>query len=163
MDFNDILLTALILAAFAGLYMNTYLTGNKQKIRQDWEKYKCNPSIIPLTTYYKPDQSAISNFNECVFDKQQTSVFNVVTPMSKMMKQLGSVGEVIQEETTMLQNIMDGLTDGISNSFLNYYSVLNNTILSIYEILANMRDTTERVVALNTLTMEYIKEFKKSE
>tara|TARA_A100001015_G_scaffold318462_1_gene438432 strand:- start:3086 stop:3571 length:486 start_codon:yes stop_codon:yes gene_type:complete len=161
MDINDILLTALILTAFAGLYVNTYLTGNKHKIRQDWEKYKCNPSIIPFTTYYKPDESALENFNKCVFDKQQSSVFNVVTPMSKMMSQLGSVGEVIQEETSMLQDIMNNLTDGISDSFLNYYAVLNNTILSIYEILANMRDTTERIVALNSLTIEYIQNFKK--
>ena len=161
MDINDILLTFLILAAFSSLYVTTYFTGNKQKIRQEWDTYRCNPSIIPFTTYYKPDENAVDNFNKCVFDKQQSSVFNVVAPMSKMMNQLGSVGEVIQEETSMLQTIMDTLTDGISDSFLNYYAVLNNTILSIYEILANMRDTTERIVALNKITIQYVNEAKK--
>ena len=29
------------------------------------------------------------------------------------MNQLGSVGEVIQEETSMLQNIMNTITDGV--------------------------------------------------
>ena len=156
MDINDILLSVLILVAFSLLYANTYLTGNKQEIRNNWDEYKCNPSIIPFTTYYKPEEDALTNFNNCVFDKQQSSVFNVVAPMSKLMNQLGSVGEVIQEETSMLQNIMNTITDGVSDSFLNYYAILNNTILSIYEILANMRDTTERIVALNKLTIENI-------
>tara|TARA_B100000073_G_C23689585_1_gene555890 strand:- start:1009 stop:1458 length:450 start_codon:yes stop_codon:yes gene_type:complete len=123
----------------------------RKRIKDNWEQYKCNPSIMPFASYYNEDISTTTNFTECMATMQNTQTMSFLEPVYGMMDSLTSFGGGLQSEILDIQKSVNVVIGAVNDIFSTFFIMLANILSGIYKILANMKDTTERIVAMNEL------------
>lgn len=151
MNTGDILFTLFIIISFIVLYILSIMETRRKKIKDNWETYKCNPSIMPFASYYNEDVSTTENFSKCMSSMQNTQTQSFLEPVYGMMGSLTSFGGGLQSEILDIQTSVNVVIGAVNDIFSTFFIMLANILSGIYKILANMKDTTERIVAMNEL------------
>ena len=151
MNSGDVLFTIFIIISFIVLYILSIMETRRKRIKDNWEQYKCNPSIMPFASYYNEDISTTTNFTECMATMQNTQTMSFLEPVYGMMDSLTSFGGGLQSEILDIQKSVNVVIGAVNDIFSTFFIMLANILSGIYKILANMKDTTERIVAMNEL------------
>ena len=154
MNTRDVLYTILIFIAFGYMYIQGVMEIQKTQIREDWKTNKCKPGIIPFASYYGPDGTSTSkNFRECLITMSESNMAELVSPFSTLVYGIATQSNSLTDSTDKLSSIGERLKNKTENMFSTYTNLLINVVSGVYKILATMKDTTERTVAVN----EYLK------
>tara|TARA_Y100000768_G_scaffold307929_5_gene242084 strand:- start:30234 stop:30689 length:456 start_codon:yes stop_codon:yes gene_type:complete len=123
-------------------------------IKENWQDYKCKPSIIPFASSYgPPGTSTADNFQECLTKMSEANMFDLLAPMGALFKGITEQSDNLTAGVGGLDDIMNNMTNSTNNMLSMHSNLLINVISGVYKILANMKDTTERTVTVN----EYLK------
>ena len=68
------------------------------------------------------------------------------------MDGLTTFGGGLQSEILGIQNSVNVVIGAVNDIFSTFFIMLANILSGFYKILANMKDTTERIIAMNELT-----------
>lgn len=151
MNTNDIFYTFVIFTGFVTLFVMSILETRKKRVRDNWSEMKCNPSIMIFANYYKEDVSTMQNFNECMSEMKTSSFFDVLGPIKDMFGALSEFGGSIEGEVSGIKSFLNSLVSVVNDTFSVFLILMANMIAGVYKILASIRDTTERTVAVNEL------------
>ena len=151
MNTSDVFFTIFIIISFIVLYILSIMESRRKKIRDNWETYKCNPSIMPFASYYNEDVSTTTNFSQCMSSMQNSNTMSFLEPVYGMMDSLTSFGGGLQSEILDIQTSINVVIGAVNDVFSSFFIMLANILAGFYKILANMKDTTERIVAMNEL------------
>jgi len=150
MDTTDVFYTIFIILLFVLLYVKSILETRRKAVSANWAALKCNPSIMPFASYYGPDGTSTSaNFAECMAEMQTSSIFDILGPINDAVGSITDFGDAVQSEILGIKKFLNVLINTINETFSIFFVLISNIIAGIYKILANMRDTTERIVVLN--------------
>ena len=98
---------------------NNYST--KTWIKNDWDKYRCNPAIIPLAGLFGYDPT--KTFTECIGKTAKESSNEVITPygdlFSIVQSTAANMGESLGDMRQVMSKIKDGFTDNINTILEN--------------------------------------------
>ena len=73
--------------------------GNWEKVKQNWDEYRCNPMYIPVAGFIRPDVSASDNFVHCT-NALAASIWGIV--QAQLNSYFGVLGESLGELTKPL-------------------------------------------------------------
>ena len=152
MNTSDILFSIFILISFIVVYVMSMMETRRKKIKENWETYKCNPSIMPFASYYNEDVNTSENFSKCMANMQNANTMSFLEPVYGMMDGLTTFGVGLQSEILGIQNSVNVVIGAVNDIFSTFFIMLANILSGFYKILANMKDTTERIIAMNELT-----------
>ena len=152
MNTSDILFSIFILISFIVVYAMSMMETRRKKIKENWETYKCNPTIMPFASYYNEDVNTSENFSKCMSNMQNANTMSFLEPVYGMMDGLTTFGGGLQSEILGIQNSVNVVIGAVNDIFSTFFIMLANILSGIYKILANMKDTTERIIAMNELT-----------
>ena len=151
MNTGDIAYSIFIFIGFATLFFFSMLETRRKRVRDNWKTMKCNPSVMLFANYYKEDVSTMQNFNECMSEMKADSAFDIFGPISNVLNSLSNFGGGLQSEITGIKSFLNSLVSIVNDTFSMFFILMTNMVAGIYKILANMRDTTERTIAINEL------------
>ena len=151
MNTNDVFYSLVIFAGFITLFVMSMLETRRKRVRDNWSEMKCNPSIMLFANYYKEDVSTVQNFNECMSEMKASSMFDVLGPVQDMFSALSDFGGSMQSEITGIKSFLNSFVGIVNDTFSVFFILMTNMTAGVYKILANMRDTTERTIAVNEL------------
>ena len=151
MNSGDVLFTIFIIVSFIVLYILSIMESRRKKIRANWNTYRCNPSIMPFASYYNENENTMTNFSRCMAEMQNTQTMSFLEPVYGMMDSLTSFGGGLQNEILDIQKSINVVIGAVNDIFSTFFIMLANILSGIYKILANVKDTTERIVAMNEL------------
>ena len=151
MNSGDVLFSFFIIISFIILYILSIMESRRKHIKENWSEMKCNPSIMPFASYYNEDVNTISNFNQCMSQMQTTETMSFLGPIYGMMEGISDFGGSLQSEILDIQSSINVVINAVNDIFSTFFIMLANIVAGIYKILANMRDTTERIIAMNEL------------
>ena len=151
MNTNDVFYSLVIFAGFTTLFVMSMLETRRKRVRDNWSEMKCNPSIMLFANYYKEDVSTVQNFNECMSEMKASSMFDVLGPVQDMFSALSDFGGSMQSEITGIKSFLNSFVAIVNDTFSVFFILMTNMTAGVYKILANMRDTTERTIAVNEL------------
>ena len=153
MNSNDIFLSILIIFLFCLLFVSSMLESRRKVVQENWDKMKCNPTVMPFASSYGPingkEINSLQNFSECMQSMQQTAVFDFFGPIYKMFESVSEFTASIQNEINSVRLYLSTLVDMINDTFSIFFIVIANVTSGMYKILGNMKDTTERLVSVN--------------
>lgn len=151
MNTNDVFYALVIFIGFGTLFVMSMLETRRKRVRDNWSEMKCNPSIMLFANYYKEDVSTVQNFNECMSEMKTSSMFDVLGPINNMFTSLSEFGGSMQSEIIGIKNFLNSFVSIVNDTFSVFFILMTNMTAGVYKILANMRDTTERTIAVNEL------------
>jgi hypothetical protein len=70
--------------------------GNWDKVKQNWDEYRCNPIYIPVAGFIRPDVSASDNFIHCT-NTLAASIWGIV--QAQLNSYFGVLGESLGQLT----------------------------------------------------------------
>jgi hypothetical protein len=73
--------------------------GNWEKVKQNWDEYRCNPIYIPVAGFIRPDINASDNFVHCT-NTLAASIWGIV--QAQLNSYFGVLGESLGELTKPL-------------------------------------------------------------
>ena len=152
MNTNDVFYSLVIFIGFVTLFIMSIMETRRKRVRDNWSQMKCNPSVMLFANYYKEDVSTVQNFNECMSEMKTSSLFDVLGPVNDMFSSLSDFGGSMQSEITSgIKSFLNSFVSIVNDTFSVFFILMTNMTAGVYKILANMRDTTERTIAVNEL------------
>tara|TARA_B100000674_G_C37706020_1_gene852874 strand:+ start:150 stop:674 length:525 start_codon:yes stop_codon:yes gene_type:complete len=151
MNTNDVFYSLVIFIGFASLFIMSIMETRRKRVRDNWSQMKCNPSVMLFANYYKEDVNTVQNFNECMSEMKTSSLFDVLGPVNDMFSSLSDFGGSMQSEISGIKSFLNNFVSIVNDTFSVFFIVMTNMTAGVYKILANMRDTTERTIAVNEL------------
>jgi len=151
MNTNDVFYSLIIFIGFATLFVMSIMETRRKRVRDNWTEMKCNPSVMMFANYYKEDVSTMENFNECMSEMKTSNLFDVFDPISDAFGSLADFGGSMQSEIIGIQSFLNSFVSTVNDTFSIFFILMTNMTAGVYKILANMRDTTERTIAVNEL------------
>lgn len=94
----------------------TILVGLRSVVQDNWEKYRCNPLIIPFAGLFGHDAS--QTFTECLTRNVNDTAEPVVKPYDDLFSILkntaGNMGDSLNDIKGVMSNMKDNLVDNIN-------------------------------------------------
>ena len=145
---SDIFLTIIILLIFTIIYASNILAVGAGNIKRDWPKHRCNPAIMPFTSYFGHDP--VENMNYCIQNMQTDFMGNLLEPVHYAMgvtQQLGGdVGSSVQHTRGFISDFRDSVTNIVSSIF----GVFLNAMLQFQKTIIKLKDIVGKVAGIST-------------
>lgn len=126
----------------------------RQIIMDDWNKYQCNPLIIPLSSFFGHDPS--ESLSTCMFMNFKASSkyhllphMNNTNILSQNLNQVAGGMKSLSGITSSVQNLFKNSFDSILGQIGNFSSVIQYLIIKMETILQRL--TAIVVVAMYSL------------
>lgn len=150
----------IIVSIFILLNASLSLLIGISKIKNNWEKYKCNPGIMPFAQLF--DKDPIKNAKECVETIQMDfmNVFlapfysaiqyfisgsGVFVKLFENLKKYSNIGSLdITNLSKKFKERMNAIMTGVNTTFIKINDVFNNTtsmITIIFYMLITIKNT----------------------
>ena len=140
---SDIANAIIIIIIFVVLQLFITLSIGVARIRNDWDKYKCNPAVIPFASIFGYDP--VDTFNSCVLSSQANF-------MSKFLDPIYSTFGNLIEQGSLFTGILEFLKLGLNTEqasllnlaetfglkFLNLTTEFNKIIINITDVFGKL-------------------------
>ena len=140
---SDIANAIIIIVIFAIMQLTITLAIGIAKIKRDWETYKCNPAVIPLSGMFGYD--ALDTFNQCVLSSQSDFMSTFLNPVYSSIQSLINNGNIMRD---VFQAMQGGLNMGqmtsldikgeIQNRVMALITAFNDIIISINDMFGKL-------------------------
>lgn len=145
---SDIFLTIVILLIFTLIYVSNIFAVGAGNIKRDWPKHRCNPAIMPFTSYFGHDP--VENMTYCIQNMQTDYMGHLLEPVNYAIgvnqKLSGGLGESIQHTRGFISDFRDSVTSIVSSIF----GVFLNAMLQFQKTIIKLKDIMGKVVGIST-------------
>jgi len=136
---SDIVLSLFILLVFVGLYAANVLAVGIQKVKEDWPKYRCNPTVMPFAKTFGHDVQ--SNFVYCIQNMQKNYMGFLLEPLQYNLGSLANIGGGLGSAISNVQGFIGRIRSDITSIVGKIFGVFLNMLIQIQKILIDVKDT----------------------
>ena len=143
---SDSSLTFIIFVLFIVVFIITLITAKIENIKKNWDKYRCNPIIMPLAGFFDKDPE--ENSTQCNVGQSSDIIKSLLVPFQQMQQANINFTEQLKTDSDDLasteennKGIMAGITSGIFGRFHNILITVDTGIIA-------MKDIMNRVVGM---------------
>ena len=129
MKFGDICKAVLILVVFALLYFSAILAMGMQKLKDDWPKYRCVPTMMPFASYL--GQDTMTNFVYCIGNIQKDMMGYFLEPIMYVLGMVGGIGEWILERIQFIRLFFEKFKGLIMGIIGDVYAMFINILIQL--------------------------------
>lgn len=134
---SDIFYTFIIILIFIALYLFNVLSIGISKIKKDWPKYRCNPSVMPFAGYF--GHSSSENFTYCVQNMQTDFMSYLLQPTNYAISVLGdSVTSAMNDIQNVRRKIAD-FAGTISDAIMSIFSIFMNILIQFQRMIIKLK------------------------
>lgn len=87
MKFSDMAMSLLIIFLFTIGFSICVLLGKITEVKENWQKYRCDPSVMPLAGFIGPEGTdTVGNFSECLASSSGDLMGTFMAPLKATSK-----------------------------------------------------------------------------
>lgn len=144
MKLSDILKSLAIIIIFAILYFSAILSNGLQDIKDNWPKYRCVPTYMPLAGYFGHDP--VSNFAYCVGNIQKQLMDFFLTPVYYVLTMVGSLAKWLVDRIQFIRKFFYYLRNMVKNMLGDVYGMLINVLIQFQNLIIKTKDTIMKLI-----------------
>jgi len=114
------------------------------KVRRNWNEYRCNPIYIPLAGVIRPDIGVEENFQHCMNMFGQSIFRVVIDALMSMFKDLGSGISELSGPLSIFRDLFSRIRKFMLSFAAMTFGKIANSASSISYILIKIRDVLQR-------------------
>ena len=144
MGLGDVGNAFLIILVFCLIQLSITFSVGLVQLRNNWDKYKCNPGVTPFAGLIGFDP--IQTFQECTKETQGTFMKSFLSPVYDTLDSFSEFGSVFTEVLESLKqgtNLQQGTTfnvvEDLGNRLNMLISGLGNTFISVGDVFGKNR------------------------
>jgi hypothetical protein len=143
MGLGDVGNAFLIILVFCLIQLSITFSVGLVQLRNNWDKYKCNPGVTPFAGLIGFDP--IQTFQECTKETQGTFMKSFLSPVYDTLNSFSEFGSVFTEVLESLKqgtNLQQGTTfnivEDLGNRLNMLISGLGNTFISVGDVFGKI-------------------------
>lgn len=113
-------------------------------IKQNWNKYRCNPSYW----IYSDDVGA--DFNYCVQNTQVNMMSTILQPMTYMISSLTSFAQSSSDSTNNARGALSNIRGFVSNIIPNIFGIFTAILVEVQKMVIAIKDMVEKMIGIIT-------------
>jgi hypothetical protein len=149
MKSSDLFLTLLIFIIFISLLVVNVIVARRNEIKENWPKYRCNPTIMPFAGQFGQDPT--TNFIYCVQNTQTNYMSHLLQPIFYLISNLGEMVANITKSLQAVRGFLNYFRNMTSGLVFNIFGVFMNILVELQKIMIAMRDTMGKIGGLMTV------------
>jgi hypothetical protein len=130
-DFKDILNTVVIFILFKSIIIFVFLMTKMKEVKENWPKYRCNPSVMPFAGMFGHD--AASNFVFCLSNIQGGLMEFFLKPINGVIGILSYLGSgflvIMSEFQNMIIKVKDTMMKMIGLIMVVFHLIKSTTMI----------------------------------
>lgn len=146
---TDILLTFLIILIFIILFSANILSVGIEKIKKEWPKYRCNPTVMPIANVFGED--TIKNFAFCVQNLQSTFMQDLLQPVHYAEKLISNITKEFTDAINSIRAFFNKIRNMVMSIIKDIMGVFLNLLIGFQHMMISIRDLFEKTIG--TLTV----------
>lgn len=153
MKFSDIAKSILIILIFALLYFSAILTVGIKKIKDDWPKHRCSPTMMPFASYLGHD--TMQNFTYCVGNIQKDMMGFFLQPIQYVLGMVAGMSAWILERIQFIRLFIDKIRGFIKVILGDVYGMMVNVLIQFQKLITKTKDTIMKLIGI-VVTLVYL-------
>ena len=149
----DLTQMTIIILIFVALYLINVIAIGMGNIKQDWPKYRCNPSVMPMAGFFGHD--AVQNFTYCMQTMQSNYMGYLTQPLHYNMSVLGELGKSLETAINNVRAFFDYLRNMITDIIQNVFGVFLNLLIELQKVMIGIKDIFGKLVGI-LATLMYV-------
>jgi len=154
MKFTDMFLAIVIIIIFIGLYVFSILSVGLSKIKKDWPEYRCNPLVMPFSSYFGHDPTA--NFTACIATTMGGLMGFFLSPLNFVSNMLGGLGGTITEAVQEIRQLQNFVRNGITGIVTDIMGIFMNILIEFQKLIMGVKDLTMKVLGVSSVVLYLI-------
>jgi hypothetical protein len=146
MKFSDIFLATFIILIFMICTLVTYLTKGFKYIQDNWILYRCNPLIMPFSSYFGHDTE--KNFGICVGQMQKDAMPIFTAPLHAGHAVMSQNIDALSSQVDSIRKFQGKLRPALAGNFLSVFNIFGNVISAFHQFINGFKDLLMRVLAV---------------
>lgn len=118
-------------------------------IKENWEKYRCNPMYMPLA------DNVGENFTYCVQNTQMNMMGYLLQPINYMISGITDIAGEFNTNINGVREMLSFIRTSVSNITENIFGVFMNLIIQFQSLTIAIKDTIGKVIGV-VVTFLYI-------
>ena len=151
MKTSDLTITIFIILVFIALYMFNVITIGMNKVKQDWELYRCNPSVMPFASFF--GHNSAENFNYCIQNMQSNYMSFLMQPLQYNLSNMGNLGSKLTSSLNDVRAFINNIRNFITSIVQNIFSVFLNILIEFQRITINIKDLFNKLIGIMATLM----------
>lgn len=153
MGSSDIANAIIIIVIFACMQLSITLSIGIARIRNNWDKYKCNPAIIPFAATFGFDP--LETFNQCVLTSQAEFMDTFLNPVYSSLTSLIENGNIMREMFEYLKIGLNSNQLATLNLGAEIGARVKKLITALNDMFINVNDVFGKLTSVVT-TLFYL-------
>jgi len=134
---------------FVAQVVAMYYFSSIKQIRDNWQKYRCNPLYMPLSN------NIMTDFTYCVQNIQSSYMGYLLQPLTYATNLLGSMGSELTGSLNVIRNVVSTIRNLITSTVESVFGVFLNLVIEFQKITIGIKDLVGKIVGM-MVTMMYI-------
>jgi hypothetical protein len=155
-----IVLTILFFLVWYGISM----ANNIRDVKANWDKYRCDPSIMPFASFY--GFNTVENFNYCMGNVFDTQSVGITAPFASIMGKFTGILGVLMNATNGMRTSIATLGGGINVIFQefvdrisSFFFQMRQSAIRMKMLMARMYTTMFAVIYMGTSAITGVQSF----
>jgi hypothetical protein len=142
----DITLTILIILVFIVLFCFNILSIGIKNVKNNWPKYRCNPSVMPFAGLFGHDSA--ENFSYCIQNMQSGFMGYLLEPVHYSMSLAGNLGGEFTQGINQIRIMMSSIRNFITNIIQSVMGVFLNILIEFQKITIGIKDIIGKFIGM---------------
>ena len=138
MSSSDLFTSVLIFTIFVALCISNALASGIKNIENNWMKYRCNPGIIPVASFF--GHNTQENFMYCIQNTQSGYMKYLMVPFNYILSLVGTVAGQLVKNIQDIREFINKLRERILRVIQDLFGVILNILIAFQKIIISMRD-----------------------
>lgn len=148
MSSSDLFTSVLIFTIFVALCISNALASGIKNIENNWMKYRCNPGIIPVASFF--GHNTQENFMYCIQNTQSGYMKYLMVPFNYILSLVGTVAGQLVKNIQDIREFINKLRERILRVIQDLFGVILNILIAFQKIIISMRDLMNKLVGIFT-------------
>tara|TARA_B100000674_G_C37846948_1_gene918093 strand:+ start:205 stop:744 length:540 start_codon:yes stop_codon:yes gene_type:complete len=151
MKFSDMMNVLLIILGFIFLWIISTLIMGLKKIKQNWPKYRCNPSVMPFAGQLGYD--SMENFTYCIGNIQMDLMGYFLKPIYFVIELASSLGKDLMESIQSIRGMISWLRFSIFGIITDVLGIFINIISRFQLLVIQMKTLVMKMIAITVVIL----------
>jgi hypothetical protein len=151
MRFSDMINILVILLGFIFLWFISTVISGLKKIKQNWPKYRCNPSVMPFAGQLGYD--AVENFTYCIGNIQMDLMSYFLRPIYFVIEIAASLGKELMNSIQSIREMISWLRFSIFGIITDVLGIFINIISRFQLLVIQMKTLVMKMIAITVVIL----------
>ena len=151
MKASDMLNVLIIILGFVFLWVVSTIIMGLKKIKQNWPKYRCNPSVMPFAGQLGYD--AFENFTYCIGNIQMDLMGYFLRPIYFVIEMASSLGKELMNSIQSIREMISWMRFSIFGIITDVLGIFINIVSRFQILIIQMKTLVMKMIAITVVIL----------